>query len=85
MTYELFKITPYSSDETIGWDDCNFVDWFSATRRSLRRQFARELKMRGVDVSGGAYKFKSYGRNDENIELVDVETNEPLWAAVCAC
>ena len=85
MSYELLKITPYSSDDTIGWEDFDFVDWFSATRRSLRRQFERELKMRGVDVSGGAYKFESYGRNDENIELVDVETGEPLWAAVCAC
>ena len=85
MPYELLKIAPYSSNGNIGWEDAENVSAFMATRRSLRRQFARELKMRGVDVSGGAYKFESYGRNDENIELVDVETGEPLWAAVCAC
>ena len=83
MTYEFLKITPYSSDEAIGWEDCDLVDWFSATRRSLRRQFARELKMRGVDVSSGAYRFDSYGEFDEHMELVEVATDLPLWAAVC--
>ena len=83
MTYELFKITPYSSDETIGWDDCNFVDWFSATRRSLRRQFARELEKRGDDVSSGACKFETYGEFNEHMELVEVATDLPLWAVVC--
>ena len=84
MPYELLKITPYSSNGNIGWNDTDHISEFSATRRSLRRKFARELNKRGVDVSCGAYKFDSYGRNDENIELVDIETSEPLWAAVCA-
>ena len=83
MTYEFLKITPYSSDEAIGWEDCDLVDWFSATRRSLRRQFARELKKLGVDVSSGAYRFDSYGEFDEHMELVEVATDLPLWAAVC--
>ena len=85
MPYELLKIAPYSSNGNIGWEDAENVSAFMATRRSLRRKFARELNKRGVDVSCGAYKFDSYGRNDENIELVDIETSEPLWAAVCVC
>lgn len=84
MTYELLKITPYSSDETIGWEDCDVVDLFSATRRSLRRHFARELKKVGVDVSGGTYKFECYGQNNEHMELVEATTGLPLWAAVCS-
>ena len=84
MPYELLKITPYSSNGNIGWEDFDFVDWFSATRCSLLRQFARELKKRGVDVSCGAYKFESYGEFNEHMELVEAETDLPIWAAVCA-
>ena len=84
MLYELLKIVPYSTDVNIGWNDADRISEFSATRRFLRRQFARELKKRGVDVSCGAYKFESYGEFNENMELVEAATDLPLWAAVCA-
>ena len=83
MLYELLKVTSYSCDGNIGWDDADCVEVFSATRRSLRRQFARELNKRGVDVSCGAYKFESYGEFNEHIELVEIATDLPIWAAVC--
>ena len=84
MTYELLKIAPYSCNRNIGWEDCNLIDWFSATKRSLRWQFARKLKKLGVDISGGVYKFVPYGEYNEHMELVKVATDIPLWAAVCA-
>ena len=84
IPYELLKITSYSSISNIGWDDNNSVSEFWATRHSLRRQFARELKKRGVDVSCGAYKFESYGEFNGHMELVEAETDLPIWAAVCA-
>ena len=40
MPYELLKITPYSSNGNIGWEDAENVSAFMATRRSLRRRFA---------------------------------------------
>ena len=40
MPYELLKITPYSSNGNIGWNDSDRISEFSATRRSLRRRFA---------------------------------------------
>lgn len=84
MTYELLKITPYSDAEgNIGWEDFDFVDEFSATRQSLRRRFADELKKRGVCISRREHKFEFYGVNNENIELVDSKTDLPLFAAVC--
>ena len=83
MPYKLLKIAPYSSNGNIGWEDAENVSAFMATRHSLRRQFARELKMRGVDVSCGAYKFESYGEFNEHIELVEVATDLPIWAAIC--
>ena len=66
MTYELLKIIPYSDAEgNIGWEDFDFVDEFSATRQSLRRRFADELKKRGVCISRREHKFEFYGVNYE--------------------
>ena len=83
MTYELLNIIPYSDAEgNIGWEDFDSIDEFSATRQSLRRRFADELKKRGVCISRREHKFEFYGENNENIELVDSETGLPLFAAV---
>ena len=42
------------------------------------------LKKFGVDVSSGAYRFDSYGQDNEHMELVEAASDLPLWAAVCA-
>lgn len=83
MTYELLKITSYSDDDgNAGWDDLQVIDVFSATRQSLRWRFEDELKKRGIRISQREHKFEFYGENNENIELVDSETDLPLFAAV---
>lgn len=83
MTYELLKIKPFSdADGNVGWEDFDSIDEFAATPQSLRRWFAVELKKRGVCISRREHKFEFYGENNENIELVDSETDLPLFAAV---
>lgn len=83
MRYELIKIIPSSDFKgNVGWEEFGFIDEFSATRQSLRRRFAVELKKRGVCISRCENKFEFYEENNENIELVDSETDLSLFAAV---
>jgi hypothetical protein len=83
VRYELIKIVPSSDFKgNVGWEEFGFIDEFSATPQSLRRWFAVELKKRGVCISRREHKFEFYGENNENIELVDSETDLPLFAAL---